>query len=64
MPGLQGVERREFFNGVSRWIVVSIALGGGVIGYSWFGAIGAVIGLGVGLMVGAGFAENQRFYRR
>ena len=64
MPGLRGAEKREFFNGVSRWIVASFAVGGGAIGYSWLGLFGALLGLGAGLMAGGWFAESQRFYRR
>jgi hypothetical protein len=63
MPALRGAEKREFFNGASRWLVGSFALSGGVIGYTWLGLIGALFGLGVGLMAGLWIAEQQRFYR-
>ena len=64
MPGLRGAEKRAFFNGVSLWVVASFTLAGGVIGYSWLGAIGVVVGIGAGLMAGGWFVESQRFYRR
>jgi hypothetical protein len=63
MPGLQGQEKREFFNGIAVWMIMGFALGGATAGYIWFGLLGAFFGLGAGLMIGARFAEKRRFYR-
>jgi hypothetical protein len=64
MPGLQGREKREFFNGIAVWMIIGFALGGAMVGYASFGLIGAFFGLGAGLTVGGRFAEKNRFYRR
>jgi hypothetical protein len=63
MPGLQGGEKREFFNEIAGWMVIGFALGGAMMGYALFGLLGAFFGLGAGLMIGARFAEENRFYR-
>ena len=64
MPGLRGAEKREFLNGVSRWLVGSFALGGGEVGYFSDGVIGAHFGFAAGLMSGGWFVESQRFNQR
>jgi hypothetical protein len=64
MPGLRGTEKREYFNGLSQWMVVSITVGCGAFGYSSFGVIGAVLGICAGLLGGCWLAVHQRFHRR
>jgi hypothetical protein len=64
LPSLQGREKREFFNGVAGWLVAGIAVGGAALGFVCLGPLGAVLGLGGGLMAGGSFAERGRFYRR
>jgi hypothetical protein len=61
---MQGKERRQFFNQASTGLVVGLGLGGAMLGYSWAGIAGAVLGLGAGATVGGTFVERQRFYRR
>jgi hypothetical protein len=61
---MRGRERREFFNQASTGLVVGLGLGGAVLGHSWAGPVGALIGLGVGATTGGLFIEKQRFYRR
>ena len=63
MPSLQGREKREFFNRVSGSLVASLALGGAAVGYAWLGPLGALLGLGGGLMAGGSVAERGRFFR-
>jgi hypothetical protein len=60
---LRGREKREFFNGISLWIILGAGLGGVGIGYDWFGAFGAILGFGVGVMLGGWVCESERFYR-
>jgi hypothetical protein len=64
MPGLQGREKREFFNGIASWMIMGFALGGAMAGYAWLGWLGAFFGFGAGLAMGGGFAEKGRFFRR
>ena len=61
---MQGVERKQFYNQASTGLVVGLGLGGAMLGHSWAGGVGAVIGFGVGAMTGGLFVEKRRFYRR
>lgn len=61
---MKGRERKQFFNQASTGLVVGLGLGGAMLGGSWAGPVGAVIGFGVGATAGGLFVENQRFYRR
>ena len=63
MPGLQGRAKREYLNGVSRWLVTGSAVAGALCGYGMLGVAGAVLGAGAGLMAGGTLAERGRFYR-
>jgi hypothetical protein len=64
MPGLQGREKRQFFNQLAGGMVLVFALGGAMVGYAWFGLLGAFLGLGAGIAMGGATAEKGRFYRR
>ena len=61
---MQGKERKQFYNSASTGLVVGLGLGGAMIGGSWAGLVGAVIGFGIGVTAGGAFVEKQRFYRR
>ena len=61
---MKGKERKRFYNQASTGLVVGLGLGGALLGGSWAGAVGAVIGLGVGATAGGLFVEKQRYYRR
>ena len=61
---MQGKERKQYFNGVSGWLVLGLGLGGAMVGYSWAGIVGAILGFGAGVTAGGTFVERQRFYRR
>jgi hypothetical protein len=62
-PGLLGREKREFFNGVARWLVAGLGLGGVVLGYAALGPLGALLGLAGGLAAGGRVAVEGRFHR-
>jgi hypothetical protein len=62
-PGLRGREKREFFNGIAGWGILGFAFGTAVLGFSQFGVLGAIFGLGAGIAAAGAFAERQRFYR-
>lgn len=64
MPGLTGREKREFFNELAGWLVAGVALGGAILGFALLGPLGAILGLGGGLLAGGWSAEKGRFYRR
>jgi len=64
LPGLRGAEKKQFFNGMSRALPLGLGVGGAMLGFAWLGPLGAVLGLGGGLVAGASAAEGQRFYRR
>jgi hypothetical protein len=64
MPGLAGPAKRAYFNGLSDWMVVGFGLGGAILGFVWLGPLGAILGLGAGLVVGGWAADKGRFYRR
>ena len=61
---MQGKERKQFYNQASTGLVVGLGLGGAMLGGSWAGRVGAVIGFGVGATAGGLFVEKQRYYRR
>ncbi len=61
---MKGRERKQFYNQASTGLVVGLGLGGAMLGGSWAGAVGAVIGFGVGATAGGIFVEKRRFYRR
>jgi len=61
---MKGRERKQSFNQSSTGLVVGLGLGGTMLGGSWAGPVGAVIGFGVGATAGGLFVEKKRFYRR
>jgi hypothetical protein len=61
---MRGTARREFFNTLSGTIVIGCGLAGGLIGFSCFGFVGGLVGLGAGITAGGSFAEKRWFYRR
>jgi hypothetical protein len=63
MPGLAGPEKRDFFNGLSGWLVAGLGLGGAVVGLCWLGPLGAIVGLAAGLAAGGHAAVKGRFFR-
>ncbi len=63
LPGLEGPDKKRYFNQMSGGIVLAAALCGLLLGLACFGPIGAVLGLGAGVAAGASFAESNRFYR-
>ena len=62
-PRLKGREKRELFNEVAGWMVLAFAVGGAMIGYSCFGVLGAIFGLGAGIAAGGSTVRKGRFYR-
>jgi hypothetical protein len=63
LPGLQGREKREYFNEIAGWMVLGVAIGGGMIGYFSLGPLGVIFGLGAGAAAGGALVEKARFYR-
>jgi hypothetical protein len=63
LPGLEGLEKKRHFNELSGGIVVAAGLCGLLLGLAWLGPVGAVLGLGAGIMAGESFARSNRFYR-
>jgi hypothetical protein len=63
-PGLRGREKKMFFNQIAGGGILGFAIGAAMLGYSEFGVIGAILGLGLGIGAAGKFAEKQRFYRR
>ncbi len=61
---MKGKERRQFFNQASTGLVVGLGLGGAMVGGSWAGGVGAVLGFAVGVTAAGAFVEKRRFYRR
>jgi hypothetical protein len=64
LPGLNGRERRQFFDEASGGLPWRFSPGGALAGFAWAGVVGAVIGLAVGIGLGGWPAERRRFYRR
>ncbi len=58
-----GADKRRFFNEISDQIVVMLGVAAAVVGYGAGGVLGAVIGLGLGL-VGAARAMVRGRFRR
>ena len=63
LPGLEGAEKKRYFNAVCGGIVLAAGICGLLLGLVWFGWIGAILGLGGGVAAGGSFAESRRFYR-
>lgn len=61
--GAQGRGKRQFFNQLSGIMVLSAAVAGAFLGYTWLGCFGAVIGLVVAGGAMSKFVVGQRFYR-
>jgi hypothetical protein len=64
MPGLSGPAKRAFFNDLSGRTVAGFGLAGAILGLVWLGPLGAILGLGAGLLAGGWFAGKGRFSRR
>jgi hypothetical protein len=60
---LRGAEKRAYLNQVSRWGVACSGLAGSILGYSALGGVGAVVGLGMGLVASARYVVKNRFHR-
>jgi hypothetical protein len=61
--GVPREKRREFYNMLSRWVVVAFAVTGGAVGtveWGWLG--GAVLAL-LGTGFGVWFVREQRMFR-
>jgi hypothetical protein len=63
MPGLRGREKRAYFNQVSKYLVAGSAASGAIAGFGLLGPLGALLGLGAGLVAGESMARKGRFYR-
>ena len=61
---MRGKQRKSFFNGMAGLLTLVAGYVAAVLGYRWAGPLGSVFGLGAGLVVGARFLEQQRFFRR
>ena len=61
---MRGRHRKAFFNGLAGLLTLVAGYVAAVLGYRWAGPLGSVFGLGAGLVVGARFLEQQRFFRR
>jgi hypothetical protein len=61
---MPGGERKAFFNQISSGLVLGSGMAGAMLGFTWSGLLGAVVGFGIGAAAGGSFAERQRFYRR
>src|SRR5258708_6513972 len=64
MPTLSGPAKRAYFNGLSDWMVVGFGLAGAILALVWLGPLGAILGLGGGLLAGGWVARNGRLFRR
>ena len=64
MPTLSGPAKRAHFNRLSDGMVVGFGLAGAILGLVWMGPLGAIPGLGAGLLAGGWFARRGRFFRR
>lgn len=63
MPGLQGKQKKEFFNNASIGMSIGLACGGAIIGYNSAGILAAIVGAGMGLIGGCRITARGRFYR-
>jgi hypothetical protein len=63
LPGLQGPDKKRYFNELSGGIIVAAGLCGLLLGLACLGPFGAILGLGAGIAAGESFASSNRFYR-
>lgn len=61
--GARGKDKRQLFNQFSGIMVVSAAVAGAFLGYSWFGFLGAVLGLIFAAAAMNNFVVRKRYYR-
>ena len=61
--GMRGREKRQFFNQISHIMVLSAAVVGALLGFSFLGWVGAIIGLVVAAGLMAKFVVRGRYYR-
>jgi hypothetical protein len=64
MPGLAGPARRAYFNDLAGGMVAVFGLAVAALAFCWLGPLGAIAGLGAGLLAGGWAAVKGRFYRR
>jgi hypothetical protein len=63
LPGLEGPDKKRYFNDLSGGIILIAGACGAVLGLLSFGWIGAVLGLGGGVAAAGSFARSRRFHR-
>jgi hypothetical protein len=63
LPHLRGRDRRLFFNQVSGGMTLFFGVLGALFGWGMAGPIGAIIGLGIGITLGANSLIRDRYYR-
>ena len=63
MPTLRGPAKRAYFNGLSDRMVVGFGLAGAILALVGLGPLGAILGLGGGLLAGGWFSRKGRFFR-
>jgi hypothetical protein len=64
MTTLRGPAKRAFFNDLSGRTVAGFGPIGAILAFVWLGPLGALLGLGGGLLAGGWFARKGRFFRR
>jgi hypothetical protein len=63
LPGLEGPAMKQHFNEISSWMVVAAGACGAILGLGWLGPLGAIVGLGAGVVAGGSFVRSNRFHR-
>lgn len=63
LPGIRGPDRRRFFNDVSFGMALLAGAIGAVLGWGMLGPLGAFIGFGLGMTVGAETLARNGYYR-
>jgi hypothetical protein len=63
LPGLEGPDKKRYFNELSQGIVLIAGFCGAALGLICFGWIGAILGLGGGVAAAGSIAQTHRFHR-
>lgn len=61
--GTKGKHKRQYFNQLSAIMVLSASIACCVVGFVWFGFLGAIVGFAIGATLMGNWVTKNRYYR-